>query len=329
MLKLIITRLWQGVVVLLVVSALTFWLLAAAGGDALTSLSADPMVSQAALAKLRHVYGFDQPLPVRYLRWLADLAHGELGYSFYYHTPVLTLMAPRLLRTLLLAVVALCIAWSIALTLGALAARRPRSWLDRLSETVVLLTASLPRIVLALAALALAARTGLFTVGGASGQSLAGTLNPFAVLVPALVLAVPLIALFLAQTREGLGAALAEDFVRVARAKGLPERTVVLRHALRAALNPLITIFGYSLGSVVSGSIIVEQVLGWPGLGQLGVAAAVNRDAPLLSGIVLITATAVLVGNLLADILLRLNDPRLRTTTTRSTARALRSTACP
>jgi peptide/nickel transport system permease protein len=326
-LKLLVTRLLQGVVVLFVVSALTFWLLAAAGGDALTSLSADPMVSQTALAKLRHVYGFDQPLPVRYLHWLADLARGELGYSFYYHAPVLSLIGPRLLRTLLLAVVALCIAWAIALTLGALAARRPRSWLDRLSEMVVLLTASLPRIVLALAALALAARTGLFTVGE-SGRSLAGTLNPFAVLVPALVLAGPLVALFLAQTREGLGAALAEDFVRVARAKGLPERTVVLRHALRAALNPLITIFGYSLGSVVSGSIIVESVLGWPGLGDLGVMAAVNRDAPLLSGIVLITATAVLAGNLLADILLRLNDPRLRTTT-RPTARALSSAACP
>lgn len=327
MLKLIITRLLQGVVVLFVVSALTFWLLAAAGGDVLTQVSADPMASQTAVAALRHVYGLDQPLYVRYLHWLANLAHGELGYSFYYHTPVLMLIGPRLLRTLLLAVVALCIAWSIALTLGALAARRPRSWLDRLSETVVLLTASLPRIVLALAALALAARTGLFTVGEA-GRSLAGTFNPFAVLVPALVLAVPLVALFLAQTREGLGAALAEDFVRVARAKGLPERTVVLRHALRAALNPLITIFGYSLGGVVSGSIIVESVLGWPGLGQLGVAAAVNRDAPLLSGIVLITATAVLAGNLLADILLRLNDPRLRTTT-RPTVRALRSAACP
>jgi peptide/nickel transport system permease protein len=323
-LKLIVTRLLQGVVVLLVVSALTFWLLAAAGGDALTSLSADPMVSQTALAKLRHVYGFDQPLAVRYLHWLADLAHGQLGYSFYFHAPVLTIIAPRLLRTLLLAAVALVIAWSIALTLGALAARRPGSWLDRLSETVVLLAASLPRIVLALAALALAARTRLFTVGGA-GRDLAGVYNPLAVLVPAFVLAVPLIALFLAQTREGLGAALTEDFVRVARAKGLPERTVVLRHALRAALNPLITIFGYSLGSVVSGSIIVESVLGWPGLGQLGVTAVFNRDVPLLLGIVLITATAVLAGNLLADILLRLNDPRLRMT--RTTARALNSAA--
>ena len=320
MLKLILSRLLQGVVVLLVVSALTFWLLAAAGGDALTALSAEPMVSQTALAELRRVYGLDQPLIVRYLRWLTDAARGRLGYSHYYHAPVLTIAGPRLGRTLLLAGLALLFAWMVALTLGALAARRRGGWLDKLSEAVVLLTASLPRLVLALAALALAARTGLFAVG-TPGSGLAAELgNPARVLVSALVLAVPLIALFLAQTREGLGAALEEDFVRVARAKGLPERAVVLRHALRAALNPLITIFGYSLGSIVGGSIIVETVLGWPGLGQLSVTAVVSRDVPLLLGVVLITATAVLVGNLVADILLRLNDPRLRDTHALSSA---------
>jgi peptide/nickel transport system permease protein len=126
------------------------------------------------------------------------------------------------------------------------------------------------------------------------------------------VLAVPLVALFLAQTRESLRAALAEDFVRVARAKGLPERTVIFRHAMRAALNPLITIFGYSLGSVIGGSVVAEYVLGWQGIGSLSVIAVLNRDVPLLMGVVVTTATAVLLGNLVADLLLRLNDPRLR-----------------
>jgi peptide/nickel transport system permease protein len=310
-LKLIITRLLQGVVVLLIVSTLTFWLLAATGGDALTELSVQPMVSQTALAELRHVYGLDQPLAVRYLHWLADLARGRMGYSFYFHAPVLTIILPRLLRTCLLASLALIIAWAVALTLGTLAARRRGGWADRVSGALVLVTSSLPLIVLALAALALAAQTNLFTVG-ANVQDFTAAFNPLRVFVPALVFATPLVALFLAQTREGLGAALAEEFVQVARAKGLSERAVVLRHALRAALNPLITIFGYSLGSVVGGSIIVETVLGWPGLGQLSVTAVVNRDVPLLMGIVLVTATAVIAGNLLADILLRLNDPRLR-----------------
>jgi len=112
--------------------------------------------------------------------------------------------------------------------------------------------------------------------------------------------------------RDGLLLSMREDFVQVARAKGLSERAVILRHALRGALNPLITIFGLSMGSLISGSVMVETVLGWPGLGQLSVVAAQSRDVPLLMGVVLITATAVLVGNLVADVLLCLNDPRLR-----------------
>jgi peptide/nickel transport system permease protein len=145
-----------------------------------------------------------------------------------------------------------------------------------------------------------------------SGGGAASGVSFVRIFIPALILSVPLVALFLAQMRDGLLHSLREDFVQVARAKGLSERDVILRHALRAALNPLITIFGLSLGSLISGSVIVETVLGWPGLGQLSVVAVQSRDVPLLMGVVLITATAVLIGNLVADILLCLNDPRLR-----------------
>lgn len=306
-LKLILSRLLQGLLVLLVVSALTFALLAAAGGDALTSLRNDPLVSEKTLEEQRRVYGLDQPLPTRYVRWLAGLARGQMGESFSFRAPVWTIIAPRLLNTLSLAAVALVIAWMIALTLGSLAARRPRSWMDKIAGALVLLASSTPRIVLALAALAIAARTSLFSIG--SGNQTGSPLN---ILLPALVLSFPLIALFLAQVRGCLGTALKEEFVQVARAKGLSEKAVVLRHALRAALNPLITIFGYSLGGLVSGSVIVETVLGWQGLGQLSVMAVRSRDVPLMMGVVMVTATAVLIGNLIADILLRLNDPRLR-----------------
>src|ERR1051325_11220984 len=212
----------------------------------------------------------------------------------------------------MLAAFALVFAWAVALSLGALAARRAGSWADHLCSAVILLAASTPRIVLALIALAFAVRTSLFSIGASSAPTdMAAASLLRRVFLPGLVLGVPLIALFLAQVREGLGAALSEEFVQVARAKGLSERAVIFRHALRAALKPLITIFGYSLGGVVSGSVIVETVLGWPGLGQLSVISVRNRDAPLLMGVVLLTATAVLIGNLIADILLRLNDPRL------------------
>jgi len=169
--------------------------------------------------------------------------------------------------------------------------------------------------VLALVALACMTRAGL-SLGDQSGQLTRA-------LLPAVVLAAPLVALFMAQVRDGVGAALNEEFVLVARAKGLRERDVVLRHALRAALNPLITIFGYSLGGVMSGSVIVETVLGWPGLGALSVNAVRNRDVPLLMGVVMITSATVFVGNLIADILLYLSDPRLRQT---GSARRVRPT---
>ncbi|HLL16654.1 MAG TPA: ABC transporter permease [Pyrinomonadaceae bacterium] len=312
MLKLILSRALQGVVVLLVVSALTFALLAAAGGDALGELAGEGGASEATLKEMRRVYGLDEPLAARYAHWLSNLARGRMGESFYYHAPVATIIWPRLLRTLALAAAALFLALSFSLALGALAARRRGSLWDRASELIILLTASTPRIVLALITLAIVARTSWFPVGGAAGAETLADISPLRILPPAIVLALPLVALFLAQAREGLSHALALDFVQVARAKGLPERAVIMRHALRDALNPLITLFGYASGSVVSGSVIVETVLGWSGLGALSVNAVRYRDVPLLMGIVMITATAVLAGNLLADILLRLNDPRLR-----------------
>lgn len=308
MLRIVGSRLLQGIVVLAIISMLVFSLLAAAGGDALTALSSDPLVSRQAIADLRHIYGLDQPVAIRYAHWVGGMARGSLGESFYFHAPVAGILWPRLLNTLELTLAAFAIACAISLPLGALAARRPASWFDRLSSTVILLGAATPRIVVALAALAVAARYSLLSgsLSGSAGTSFGG------LLVAAFVMSVPLIAPFLAQARDGLETALREEFVQVARAKGLSERAVLTRHALRAALNPLITIFGYSLGGLVGGSVIVETVLGWPGIGQLSVIAVRSRDVPLLMAAVLVTSAAVLAGNFLADMLQRLNDPRLR-----------------
>lgn len=313
MLRLVVSRLWQGALVLMVVSALTFGLLAAAGGDALTGLREDPLVTEEVLAEMRRVYGLDQPVHVRYARWLGRLARGDLGHSVTFHAPVWRILRPRLLSTLLLSALALVIASVFSLALGAWAARGGGGgWRARLCEGVVLFTASAPRTLLALAALAFAVRTSLFDAGPASDARAGAWATPARLLLPALVLSVPVVARLLAQTRDGLSASLREEFVQVARAKGLPERAVIMRHALRSALNPIITVFGLSIGGLISGSVIVETVLGWPGLGQLSVAAVRGRDVPLLMAVVLITSTAVLAGNLLADILQRANDPRLR-----------------
>lgn len=317
MVKLIAYRVAQTLVTLLIVTMLTFALLAAAGGDALNALSDDPLASEATLQQMRHIYELDQPLPVRYWRWLKNTARGNLGESFYYHAPVSSLLLPRLLNTAIIAAMALLMAWGVALSLGMIAARREGSWVDRFCEFLILLSASTPRIVLALAMLALASGTSWLVLGGSSSDNksvdlASGSAYVLRALIPAFVLAAPLVALFMAQVREGLRQALREDFVLVARAKGVGEGDILIRHALRAALNPLITIFGYSLGGVMSGSVIVETILGWQGLGALSVVAVRSRDVPLLLGIVIITATAVFSGNLIADILLHLNDPRLR-----------------
>ena len=219
MLKLILSRLLQSIFVLLIVSVLTFALLASAGGDAITGLRNDPLVTEEMVRALRQVYGLDQPLLVRYARWLGGIVRGDLGQSFYYHAPVARILWSRLWHTVALATVALTFAWSIALTLGALAARRPRGWASRLSGVVILFGSSTPRIVLALAALAFTARTSLFSMNSnATAETGAGLW--VRLLLPALVLSVPLIALFVAQVREGLGVALREEFVQVARAKG-------------------------------------------------------------------------------------------------------------
>jgi peptide/nickel transport system permease protein len=298
----------QGVFVLLLVTAVTFALLAAVGGDALSGLSADPSVSARTVVELRHTYGLDQPVPLRYARWLGGIATGNLGSSFFYRMPVWAVLKPRIAATLALALTALLIATLVSAVLGLYSARWPRGWIDRLSSVLVLLGASTPRIVMALFALAVIVETSIVSIGGAAGERWSyGRL-----LIASSVLAVPVISLLLAQVREGLQTAMNEEFVTVARAKGLGEWTILLRHALRAALNPVITIYGYSLGGLIGGSVIVETVLAWPGLGQLSVIAVKSRDVPLLMGIVLVSAAAVLLGNLLADLLILINDPRAR-----------------
>jgi peptide/nickel transport system permease protein len=295
---------------LLVISFLIFALLTRAGGDAVSVLEGGRS-SEETQENIRRIQGLDRPLMERYRRWLAEVARGNLGDSLVMHAPVWSLIRLPLLRTVALATVALTIAWAVSLTLGIAAARRAGSSIDRLCSAIILLAASTPRLALALLALALISSTPLMSVISATTNHVDGVFS-FRVIPPAIILSVPLLALFLAHTRVAVREALNEDFVCVARGRGAPEWMVLLRHALRPAAGPLIAIFGLSLGGVMSGSVIVETVMGWPGLGQLTVSAVETRDTPLLLGVTLAAAVAVMAGNLAADILQRLNNPRLR-----------------
>jgi ABC-type dipeptide/oligopeptide/nickel transport system permease component len=304
-LKLITGKLIQGVLMILIVSAVTFALLGAAGGDALTSLRDNPQISEATIENLRRVYGFDQPLPVRFAKWFAGALIGDLGESISFRVPVGGLIATRLLNTLYLSAAALAFALFISLTLSFLAARSPGKTIRIVIEALVLLTASTPRIVLALLVLMATAMMAGSAIAVGSGSLFSFTLT-------AIVLASPLIAIFLAQAHEQLTAAMNEDFVSLARAKGLSEGVLIMRHASRAALGPLLTLFGLSLGGLLGGSVIVETILGWPGIGSLMVSAVRTRDVPLVMGIVLVASVAVWLGNTLAEVLQVVNDDRLR-----------------
>lgn len=181
--------------------------------------------------------------------------------------------------------------------------------MDRVSSAIVVVASSLPRIVTALFALAIVVEYALFSLGRTDAGD---SSSLFRLTVTAIVLAMPLFAVFLSQIQDGLKETMKADFVTVARAKGLSESGLLLHHALRNTLNPVITISGFALGGLVSGSVIVETVLGWPGLGQLSILAVRGRDVPLLMGLVLVSAAFVLAGNVVADLLLFVNDPRIR-----------------
>jgi peptide/nickel transport system permease protein len=303
MLKLIARKVVQGLMMIFIVSAVTFALLSLAGGDALTSLRDNPQISDETIENLRRVYGLDQPLAVRYGNWLKGAVIGEMGESMYFRVPVSSLVASRFVSTFLLGIGALGIAAVISSALSIAAARYRSKALSRLIELIVFLTASTPRIVLALFALAIVAQVSTASVDAASAAGF---------WLAALALAAPLISIFLAQFHDALSSTMNQDFIQLARAKGLSETTIVVRHAIRAALNPVLTVFGLSLGGILGGSVIVESVLGRQGLGTLMVSAVRGRDLPLVMGIVLVTSAAVWIGNTLAEILQALNDKRVR-----------------
>lgn len=309
MLRFLVSRLIQSIVVLLIVSAITFSLLSAAGGDALTVLSSNPVTSQQTLARLRKTYGLDRPLYYRYASWLGNLLQGDMGQSSSFDAPVSVVLKPRTLATVELTVTALALAILASFVLGVAAARWPGGVMDRVSSAIVVVASSLPRIVTALFALAIVVEYALFSLGRTDAGD---SSSLFRLTVTAIVLAMPLFAVFLSQIQDGLKETMKADFVTVARAKGLSESGLLLHHALRNTLNPVITISGFALGGLVSGSVIVETVLGWPGLGQLSILAVRGRDVPLLMGLVLVSAAFVLAGNVVADLLLFVNDPRIR-----------------
>ncbi|MDD3927991.1 MAG: ABC transporter permease [bacterium] len=319
MYRFIIRRLLSAVPLIIAITMVSFAIMQLAPGDFLTQMSLNPQISPQLIEKLRVTYGLDQPMHIRYLRWLWGVIHLDFGYSFAYHMPVAKLIAQRAAATLLLGLSSTIFAWGIAVPLGILAAVHRNSWIDRLTSVLAFMGISIPTAFLALLAVYATSRTGWLPIGGMHHMSYE-FMTPWQqfidllrhLILPTLVLGIGMLAGLMRQVRSNLLETLRSDYVTTARAKGVPERLAVYRHAFGNAINPLITIFGYYIGDLLSGAALVEIVMAWPGLGRLMLDALAGKDIYLVMGSLVISSIMLIGGNLLADILLAYSDPRIR-----------------
>lgn len=310
MIAYIARRLLTGLSVLFTVSLLAFSLNALTPGDPaallLQASGMNPVLEDARLAK-RAELRLDDPLPLRYLDWLGKAVRGDLGYSFRYYQPVTTLYLERLPATFTLAAVAMLISMLIALPLGMLAAYRRGGLLDSLAQVIAVLGAAVPSFWLALVGIFLFAATLRWLPSF-------GSLTPQGIIMPALVLALPNIAVLTRLTRAAVLDILGQEFVVVARAKGLHDHHIAAGHVLPNGLVPIVTVFSLESAHLLTGAAVVETVFAWPGVGAMVVDAALLGDIPLLVGFAVFAGITFVIANLIADLLVATLDPRIRST---------------
>ena len=312
-------RLGHGILLLFGVSFLLFLLLQAAPGEFLTEIRLNAQISPETIAALRSRYGLDQPLPVRYYLWLRSMAQGEFGYSFAYNAPAVMLLRPRAFNTLLLTVPALVISWLIAVPMGVMAAARRGRWTNRLFSGGTSALLALPDVLIALVALLIALKTNLFPAGGMSSldaQARGGWVQfvdlIWHMVLPVGALVLGSVAILLRNVRASVLDVLESTYMQAAEGHGLPQYKLLFCYALPAAANPLISLFGLSVAMLLSGSILVEVVMSWPGMGPLLLEAILSRDLFVVIDAVMLSTVLLVAGNLLADILLCMVDPRIR-----------------
>jgi len=312
-------RLARAIVLLIAVSALCFLFTEMAPGSFFDEMRLNPQISPETIALLRSRYGLDQPLIVRYGRWLKSAAHADFGYSVAYNLEVGPLLRSRAANTLLLTSSAMLLAWMISVPVGVWAAARRGHMLDSASTVISSLLIAIPEVVLAVALLAIVVRWRLFPIGGMKSVEFEGL--PFwsraldlarHMLLPMIVLALLDSAIIVRHIRASVLEVLAAPFVQATRGFGIAPARMLFRHLLPAAANPAISLFGFSLAGLVSGSLIVEVICGWPGLGPLILEATLSHDFYLVIGGIMISTLFITGGNLIADVLLVALDPRIR-----------------
>lgn len=317
----IFKRLLQAAFTLLLASALCFAIVELAPGNYLDTLKQDPQITPERIAELTEQFGLDKPPVVQYFRWLwRIITRLDFGQSFVYFRSVSSLLIERIPATLLLALASIVVTWAIAIPLGILSAVKQNSRLDRVLRVLSYLGQGFPSFITALIFLIIAQfLSPLFPVGGMTSinheeLSVIGKILDIAwhMVLPTIALSITSFAGLQRLTRGQLLDVLRQDYIQTARAKGLPENKVIYVHALRNAINPLITLLGFEFAALLGGSFIAEFFFNWPGLGRLTLQAVQAQDKYLVMASLMMGATMLIIGNLLADLLLKAVDPKIK-----------------
>lgn len=317
----VVARLGQTILIVAIVATVVFVLIHLAPGDPFSSSMDNPSVTEAVRAHWRAAYGLDRPIGEQYVRYIVAIAHGDFGWSFSLHRPVIEVLASALPNTLLLAGAALLLGFGGGVALALAQVRRANSVADRMIGAVATFFYAMPDFWLALMVLLVFAYwVPVLPAGGATDPVSYDYMSGWArmgdrlihLVLPACTLALVLCAGVARYQRAELLRILPEDYLRTARAKGVSERRILYVHALRNALVPLITMLGLSIPVLLTGAVFVERVFAWPGMGSALLDAVAARDYPLVTAGVIVAAAAVAVGSLVADVLQVLADPRSR-----------------
>lgn len=321
MLSFLLRRSLQGVAIVLAVVTFVFALLHAAPGEPFAELDTDPRVTSEMRTQIRARYALDRPVGEQYAHWLGALVQGELGLSYARQRPVRQVLGDALPRTGLLVGTALALGFALGILVGALQALRAGSLLDRLLTRVTVTASAVPDFWLALGLmLVFAVKLRWLPSAGMADDAMFAYLTPLErvrdlamhLVLPASTLTIVLASIVARQQRAALMETLPDDYVRTARAKGLGERAILLRHALRNALLPTITLLALVLPTLVGGALFVETIFAWPGMGKVAADAIAQRDYPVVLGVTLLASIVVVVTSILADVVYAAADPRIR-----------------
>ena len=315
----IVKRLIQMIPMMFLVSVISFGVTKMAPGDFLSQKMMNPSINPETIQKERERLGLTKPIHIQYLKWIGGWLTGNMGESFAYRVPVSDLLLQRLGNTILLGICTILLEWLVAIPLGTYIAVRQYSTADNVASVCSFVALGTPDFFLAVLLLWGAAATGLFPIGGMTSPNFneLGLISKVLdvahhLVLPVISLTVANIAILQRRMRGMLLDVLGEDYIRTARAKGLPEHRVIYKHAVRNAINPLITILGFDLAYLISGSALIEIVTGWPGLGQMVYEGIRTLDIYVsLAGLV-VSAFMLMLANLLSDILLAMVDPRIK-----------------